>query len=752
MPGSILGNAVRRREDPRLITGAGRFVDDRTPEDCLHAAFVRSPLAHARIGSIDTAAASEALGVVAVFTAADLGLRPQLAFPLIDEVFARPPLAADVVRFAGDPVAVVLATSRAGAADAAQLVEVDYDRLPVVASLAAAAADGAPVLFPEAGTNMAFAFDTGEADTLEGAAVVVRQRMFNQRLAPVPLEGNAVLAVPDGEGLTLYVSTQHPFQLRDSVAGALGLPEHAVRCIVEDVGGGFGAKTFAQAEHIVVAAAARRLGRPVKFVETRSENFVAMKHGRAQLQEVAIGATADGRLTGIEITALQDAGAYPEGGAALPILTGQMTPAVYAFPRARFVGHSYATNTTPTGYYRGAGRPEATAAVERAMDLLAAELNLDPAELRRRNLVPAGDFPYTTPSNVIYDSGDYKAALEQALTLAGYDELREEQGRRRQAGERSLLGIGLACYVEITAPMTFTEYGEVELLEDGRFQAKTGTMGTGQGHATTFAMIVADRLGVPVEAVDVLEGDTGRVPRGEGTSGSRSMQLGGSALAAAAGELLERAKEQAARLLEADPADLEPVEGGLGVKGVPGRAVSWSQLAALHPGLRAESDFFSEGSTFPFGAHVAAVEVDGETGEVRFLKYVAVDDCGTVLNPLLAEGQVHGGIAQGIAQALFEEVTYDDMGTPRTTTLLDYSVPTCNEMPPLVLGRLETPTPNNPLGAKGIGESGTIGSTPAVWNAVIDALAHLGVRHIDMPCSPDRVWRAIQEASPALNR
>ena len=752
MPGSILGNAVRRREDPRLITGAGRFVDDRTPDGCLHAVFVRAPLAHARITSINTVDGAAAPGVVAVFTASDLGLRPQLAFPLIDEAFARPSLAEDIVRFAGDPVAVVVASSAAEAADAAQLVAVDYEPLPVAPTLEAAAANGAALLFPDAGTNAVFAFDAGEADPLAGAEVVVRQKMFNQRLAPVPLEGNAILAVPDGEGLTLYVSTQHPFQLRDAVASALELPEGSIRCIVEDVGGGFGAKTFAQAEHIVVSAAARRLGRPVKFVETRSENLVAMKHGRAQLQEVAIGATTDGRLTGIEISALQDAGAYPESGAALPIMTGQMLPAVYSFPRARFLSQSYATNTTPVGYYRGAGRPEATAAVERVMDLLAAELQLDPVELRRRNLVPSGEFPYTTPTNVVYDSGDYQAALDKALLLAGYEQLREEQRRRRQAGERFLLGIGVACYVEITAPMTYTEYGEVELLDDGRFRAKVGTMSTGQGHATTLAMVVADQLGVPAEAVDVLEGDTAEIARGEGTSGSRSMQLGGSALAAAAGELLDRAKEVAAGILEADPADIERSDGGLHVKGVPSRAVTWAELAQARPGLSAESDFFSEGSTFPFGVHVAAVEVDAETGAVSFIKYVAVDDCGNVLNPLLAEGQVHGGIAQGVAQALFEEVLYDEQGMPRTATLLDYSVPTCNEMPTLVLGTMQTPTPNNPLGAKGIGESGPIGSTPAVWNAIIDALAHLGVRHLDMPCSPDRIWRAIQEAGQADSR
>lgn len=749
MTGSILGSAVKRREDPRLVRGEGRFVDDLSPAGCLHAVFVRSPLAHARIAAIDTRAARAAPGVAAVFTAADLQLRPQLAFAVLDEAFARPPLATGAVRFVGDPVAVVVAESRAAAADAAQMVDVDYDPLPVVASPEAAAAESAPLLFPAAGRNLAFELETGAQDALDGAQVIVRQRMVNQRLAAVPMEGNAILAIPEGDGMTLRVSTQSPFQVRDAVSEALGLDEQAVRCVVEDVGGGFGAKIAVYPEQVVVAAAAHRLGRPVKHVETRSENLVAMNQGRGQVQEVAIGATREGRLVGLEVSVLQDAGAYPGQGAFLPFLTGQMASGVYAFPKVHFVARSHVTNTTPTAAYRGAGRPEATALVERAMDLLAAELGIDPAELRRRNLVPAAGFPYTTPTGATYDSGDFASALETALQLARYDELRAEQRRRRAARDRRLLGIGISCYVEMTAVGSPTEYAEAELLADGRFRVKAGTMSTGQGHATTYAMIAADRLGVPLDDVEVVEGDTAVVARGDGTSGSRSVQLGGSAVSRACGRLVEQASEVAARLLEVDPGDLEVAAGGLRVRGVPTSSITWAEIARARPDLRADADFFTGDLTYPFGAHVSVVEVDAETGEARLLRHIAVDDCGTVLNPLLAEGQIHGGIAQGVAQALFEEVLYDDQGTPRTASLLDYAVPTSGEMPVLELAMTQTPTPHNPLGAKGIGESGTIGSTPAAWNAVIDALAHLGVRHLDMPCTPDRVWRAIHDRAAA---
>ncbi len=743
MPGSILGSAVRRREDPRLVTGTGRYVDDVQVDGCLHAAFVRSPVAHAKLGAIDSEAAGSAPGVVAVFTAADLGLRPRLAFGVIAEALARPPLAVDRVRFVGEPLAVVIAASRAEAADAAALVEAAYDPLPVLATPESAALEGAPCLFPDHGSNLAFEVgSSAEGDVLAGAEVVVRQRMLNQRLAAVPLEGNAILAVPAEAGLTVCCSTQSPFQVRDAIADALELAEADVRCIAPEVGGGFGAKIAVYPEHVVVAAAAARLRRPVKYVESRSENLVAMNQGRGQVQDVEIGARRDGSLVGLRVRVLADAGAYPEQGAFLPVLTAQMASGVYAFPAIDFEARAYATNTTPTAAYRGAGRPEATALVERAMDLLAAELGMDPADVRRRNLIPADRFPYTTPTGAIYDSGDYERAFEKALQMAGYVELRAEQRRRRQAGDRRRLGIGLSCYVEVTALGSPTEYASAAVTAEGRIEVRVGTASHGQGHETAYAMLVAEGLGVPIDAVDVIEGDTGRVERGDGTSGSRSLQMGGSAIADACVALRERAREVAGRLLEADPTDVEVRHGGFGVVGVPGRSVGWAELARAEPDLSAETDYFGD-TSYPFGAHVAVVEVDAETGSVRLLRHVAVDDCGNVINPLLAEGQVQGGIAQGVAQALFEEVIYDADAQPRTATLLDYLVPTANELPNFETAHTVTPTPNNPLGAKGIGESGTIGSVPAVWNAVIDALAPEGPRHLDMPLTPERVWRAL---------
>jgi carbon-monoxide dehydrogenase large subunit len=743
MPGSILGSAVRRREDPRLVTGAGRYVDDIPAPGCLHAAFVRSPHAHATINGVEVSEATKAAGVVAVYAASDLGLAPRLANGFIDEALARPPLAEGRVRFVGDAVAVVVAETRALAADAAQLVEVDYEPLPVVATTEAAAGEGAPLLFAAHGSNLAFTVgSSADGDVLAGAEVVVRQRMTNQRLAAVPLETNAVLAVPDAGRLTVHCSTQSPFQVRDAIADALGMNEDDVRCIAPDVGGGFGAKIAVYPEQVVVAAAARRLARPVKYIETRSENLVAMNQGRAQVQDVEIGARRDGTLVGLRVRVLADAGAYPEQGAILPMLTGQMASGVYRFPAIDFESRSYATNTTPTAAYRGAGRPEAAAFVERAIDLLAAELHMDPAELRRMNLIGPHEFPYRTPTGASYDSGDYPRALETALRIAGYAELRAEQRRRREAGDPRRLGIGLACYVEVTAVGSPTEFAAAEVTPQGRFVVKVGTASHGQGHETAFAMVAADRLGVPMELVDVVEGDTGRVARGDGTSGSRSLQLGGSALAEACVALVERGRETASRVLEAAPVDVEARDGGFGVVGVPGRVVTWTELARAEPDLSAEADFFGD-QTYPFGAHVSVVEVDGDTGDVRLLRHVAVDDCGTIINPRLAEGQVHGGIAQGVGQALFEEVIYDPEANPRTASLLDYTVPTANELPAFETAHTSTPAPSNPLGAKGIGESGTIGSTPAAWNAVIDALAADGVRHLDMPATPERVWRAL---------
>ena len=744
MAGSILGSAVKRREDPRLVSGRGQYVDDVPAPGALHAAFARSPLAHAAITGIDATAARALPGVVAVFTAADLGLRPRQAWGLVAEELGRPPLAGEVVRFVGDAVAVAVAETRAAAADAAQAVEVDYEPRPVLATPEAAAAAQAAVLFPEHGSNLALEVNTGNpeaGDPLESAEVVIRRRLTNQRLAAVPIEGNAVLAVPETGGLTVYTSTQSPFQVRDAVADALGLEEDRVRCIAPDVGGGFGAKILVSAEQVVVAAAAHRLGRPVKWIETRSEGMVAMNQGRGQAQEVELGARRDGTLVGLRARVIADAGAYPSQGAFLPMLTGQMASGPYRIPRIDFQARSYATNTTPTAAYRGAGRPEATALLERSLDLLAVKLDMDPVALRRINLLRAEDFPYETPTHAVYDSGDYAATLEKAVEMAGYGALREEQRRRRAAGDPVLLGIGVSCYVEVTSPASPTEFGGVEVDAKGLVTVRVGTASSGQGHETAFSMLAADRLGVGMEQVIVIEGDTGRVARGDGTGGSRSLQLGGSAVVVACDLLLEQARELAGAKLEVAPEDLEAAEGGLRVRGVPARGMTWAELAGAGLGP-AEADAFAE-SSYPFGCHIAVVEVDSETGHVRLARHIAVDDCGTVLNPMLVEGQVHGGIAQGVAQALFEEVVYDSDGNPRTASLLDYSVPTANELPNPETAYTETPTPNNPLGAKGIGESGTIGSTPAVWNAVIDALAHLGIRHLEMPCTPDRVWAAL---------
>jgi aerobic carbon-monoxide dehydrogenase large subunit len=756
MPGSILGSTVRRREDPRLVSGRGRYVDDLPADRGLVAVFARSPLAHARLRALDLTAARAVPGVVGVFAADDLGMAARLAFPLMPQPFVRSPLATDTVRFVGEAIAVVVAETRAAAADGAEAVVADYDPLPVVPSLEAAAAEGATVLFPDHGANLAFetAFG-GDGDVLEGAEVVVKGRFVNQRLAAVPMEPDGVLAAPDEEtgGVRIWASTQNPHQVRDYVAECLGLSEGQVRCISPDVGGGFGAKALTYPEQAVIAELARRTGRPVRWTQTRSECFLTMTQGRAQIQEFELGATRSGELVGLRARVLADAGAYPGLGAFLPFFTGQLLAGVYRLPRIDYTARAYVTNTTPIGAYRGAGRPEATALLERAMDLLAAELDMDPAEVRRLNFIPPDAFPVMTAGGANYDSGEYARALERALELAGYQELRAEQRRRREAGERRVLGIGLSSYVEITALGSPTEFGSVEATADGEFVVLAGTHSHGQGHETAYAQIVADTLDVPVDAVRVVEGDTALIPRGDGTAGSRSLQLAGSAVLEASRALLERGRKLAADVLEASPDDVVALgDGRLGVRGVPGSGLTWAQLVVAGSArgeapLRQDHDVVAEPS-FPFGTHLAVVEVDLDTGDARLVRHVAVDDCGPQVNPMLVEGQVHGGIAQGAAQALFEEVVYDREGNPLTGTLLDYGMPTANELPRFETGSTVTPSPRNPLGVKGIGEAGTIGSTPAVQNAVVDALAHLGVRHLDMPATPERVWRAAAGPKP----
>jgi carbon-monoxide dehydrogenase large subunit len=752
--GSILGNAVRRREDPRLVTGTGRFASDVAVPGLLHAAFVRSPLPHARVQGVDIETAAAMSGVVAVLTAADLDLAPVQEVFLYPAEFSRPPLARDVVRFTGEPVAVVLAETQPAAVDAALMVGVDYDPLPAVADAVRGARPDAPRLFEGTESNVAFEINSAGDDVLAGADVTVRCRFVNQRVAPFPLEGSAIVVIPEDDGrLTAWLSLQGAFGGRDAIAMALGLEDEQVRAISPDVGGGFGAKINPCPEYLVVAAAARHVGRPVRWVDSRSENLVAMWHGRGQVQEVELGARDDGTLVGLRARVTCDAGAYPSLGAFLPMYTSQMSPGVYRLEQVDFGARSVVTNTTPTSAYRGAGRPEATALIERAMDLLAVRLGVDPAELRRRNLIPSDAFPYTTPTGSTYDSGDYEAALDRALEVSGYAELRQRQAELRASGAGRQLGIGLSCYVEVTGAGSSSEHGMVEIQDDGSAVVAAGTGPTGQGHETALAQVAAQRLGLPIEQVSVRWSDTDLLPRGSGTAGSRSLQHGGPAVDQAAAGVLDQAKALAAEILEAARDDIVQFEDGrFGVAGTPTRALAWADLAAASEReggdvqLRASADFDQSDYTYPFGCHVAVVEVDTETGEVRLLRHVAVDDCGIIINPLLAEGQVHGGIAQGIAQALYEEVLYDADGNPRSTSLLDYSFPTANEFPDFETAQTVTPTNLNPLGAKGIGESGTIGSTPAVWNAVCDALAPLGVENLDLPLSPDRVWAALAAA------
>ncbi len=769
MPGSLLGNSVRRVEDPALLTGHSTFVGNLAIKGVAVAAFVRSPFAHAVVRSINCEAARSEPGVLAVYTAADLLIPPFHGFMVLNRACARPPLAEGKVRFVGEAVAVVIAETEAAAVDAAELVLVDYDPLEPVVDAEAALADDAPLQFEELRTNLvAGTADPADPDPLAGAVTVVRAQLENQRVAVMPMEGDAIAAVPgdDGAGheLTVYVSTQMPHGFAAMLARNLGLDRATLRVVAPHVGGAFGGKAGMGAEHAVVVASALRLRRPVRWVQDRSENLVGMPHGRGQTQWVEMGFDADGRITGMHLRILADAGAYAGFGGGLALgPTRMMAQGVYQIPAIRFDVAVAVTNTTPMGAFRGAGRPEATELLERMMDIAAAELGVDPVDLRRRNLLPAFSEPLETVMGTTYDCGDYGLALDQALRLADYGQLRREQAARRATGDPLQLGIGVCVYVEITAGGG-GEFGAVEVHRDGRATIRVGTSGHGQGHATAFSMIVSDTLGIPMEQISFVQSDTAAVPRGAGTGGSRSLQIGGSAVLSAAEQVLERARGIAANELEASVDDIVVHEGrGLGVAGVPAAALSWAQLSALadmggtdgaaadgpddaRGPLAAEMDFNQEGATFPFGAHVSVVEVDTETGSVRALRHIAVDDCGKVLNPLLVTGQQHGGIAQGMAQALFEEVVYDSMGNPLTASLADYSMPSAAELPSFETFNTETPTPRNPLGAKGIGESGTIGSTPSVHNAVVDALSYLGVRHIPMPCTPERVWRAIAAA------
>ena len=758
---SILGTRVIRTEDPRFLTTGGVYtadVEDEQLAGACHVHFVRSAIAHARIRSVDVSAALEAPGVIAAFTGADLAGLPLLGAPVpgINEQMGQALLARNVVRFVGEPVAVVVTEGRYQGEDAADLVDIDYDALPPVIEMADADTSEAAVLFPAAGTNVAVTFGDPAAlaaDLFDGCEVVVSRTIVNQRVAPAPMETRAAAAVwgPDGR-LTAWIPNQGAQGTRASLAAMLGIDQAGVRIITPDVGGAFGAKFGADPEHAVVCWVARQLGRPARWTESRNENLIGMTHGRAQQQKITIGGSQDGKIAAYRLEILQDSGAYPRFGAFLPFLTILMAPGPYAIPRAEAVAKSVVTNTTPVGAYRGAGRPEATAAVERAIDLFAAEIGRDPAEVRRINLLPRFTEPHTTAFGAVYDSGDYGAALEVALAAAGYDDLRKEQAKRRADQDTVQLGIGLSCYVEITGAGAESgnpsENATVEVHPDGSATILTGTSPHGQGHATVWAMLASDELGIPIDKITLKWGDTDLIPEGGGTGGSRSLQQGGAAVQQASRELIDVARQRAADELEANPANLvfDPRRSAFAVAGDPDASVPLAKLAE-HDRLFVRAVFSAPGATFPFGAHVAVVDVDTETGQTVLRRVVTVDDAGTVVNPLLAEGQRHGGIAQGAAQALLEEVVYDTDGNPLTASFADYAFLTATEVPSFELADMETPTSYNPLGAKGIGEAGTIGSTPAVQNAIVDALAHLGVRHIDMPASPLRVWQELRSAA-----
>lgn len=758
---SILGNRVLRKEDPKFLTVGGTYVPDlHDPllDGAGHIAYVRSAMAHARINSIDTSVAAAMPGVIAVLTAESMGMTPVPSFPFTPHIVSTP-LASTKVRYVGEPVVVVVAETPEQAADAAEMVEIDYDPLPAVIDLDDALA-GQTLLFEDLGTNVCFSslamgMPDNDPDLFAGCDVVVRQRVSNQRVAPCPLEVRSAAAAWTVDGrLVHWGSTQGAQAVRDALTAIYG-EDARVRVISPDVGGGFGAKIGPYVEETLLGAIAKTVGRPVRWTETRSESMVALGHGRAQRQDIEIGGTRDGKVLAYRLTVVQDGGAYPAVGIILPaFMTRTMAAGVYAIPKIDCVTTSVLTNTTPVVAYRGAGRPEATAAIERAMDVFAAELGLDAAEVRRKNLIPAFNTTTMTVTGGAYDCGDYEGALDKVLAAADYASLRADQAARRSSGATVQLGIGVSTYVEITggAPPQF-EAARIVVHDDGSATVFTGTSPHGQGHETAWSMIAADQLGIPMDQIQVIHGDTDLVPVGGGTMGSRSLQQGGVAVHETAVKVLERAKDLAASLFEASVEDivLDKAAAAFHVAGSPSVTKSWGELAvagaASNNPLDIDHTFTAAGATFPFGCHLAVVEVDTETGQVRLVRHVACDDAGTVLNPTLLEGQIHGGIAQGAAQALLEEVRYDADGNPITGNLADYAFISAAELPSYEVIHMETPSPLNVLGAKGVGESGTIGSTPAIQSAVVDALAHLGVRHVEMPTTPERVWLAIAAAA-----
>ncbi|HZU18330.1 MAG TPA: xanthine dehydrogenase family protein molybdopterin-binding subunit [Candidatus Dormibacteraeota bacterium] len=765
---SMVGAAVVRKEDPNLLTGRGTYVDNLQLPGMLHMAFVRSVEAHARVRAIDGTAAGAIPGVLGVFTARDLPELPPI--PTAVPGLERPSLARDRVRFVGEPVAVVVAEDRYLAADAVARVAVDYDPLPPVPDLETALAEGAPLLFPEHGSNVYTEVPpAGDAEAeLAAAPRRARLRLVNQRCAPAPMEPFGVVADWGPKGLTVWASCQSAHFVRGQLSQLLAVPYRGIRVIAPDVGGGFGAKQSWYPEYVVAALLSRRLGRPIKAVETRSENLVAMTHGRAQVQDVEVGFDDSGRILALRVMVTQDAGAYPGDAVGLPMLTMVMSAGCYRIPTVVTGYRAVATTTTPVAAYRGAGRPEAAYLIERVVDLVSDETGVDPIEVRRRNFLPADAFPHTTHLGFAYDSGDYDKALRRLLEMIDYEGLRREQAARREDPERPLMGIGFSTFVELggVGPSAMMEglgmlggweSARARVNPDGTVTLAVGTSPHGQGHETAFAQIAADVLSLPLDRIEVVHGDTDVVQEGIGTFGSRSIAVGGEAVRRASLRAREKATRVAAHLLEAAPEDVELRDGRFFVRGSPDRGLGWeevankayrpTQLGDLEPGIEVTAFYEPSLTTCPSGAHCCVVGVDRETGRVTVERYVGVDDCGVVINPLMARGQVMGGVAQGIAQALYEQVSYSESGQPLASTLAEYLVPSAAEMPRFELDHVETPTPVNPLGAKGLGESGATAAPQAVVNAVIDALSHLGVRDLQMPLTPERVWRAMQTAT-----
>ncbi|MEU6576681.1 xanthine dehydrogenase family protein molybdopterin-binding subunit [Streptomyces sp. NPDC046805] len=774
-----VGRARLRKEDARLVTGQTHWTDNIQAPGLLHIAILRSPMAHARITRVDVSPALERPGVIAAFSGADLaeGLGPlPCAWPVTEDIVIpdHPPVAVDEVRYAGDPVAVVVARDRYAAADALEAVEVDYEPLDPVLDLEAALAEDAPLVHADKGTNRSYTWPLATGESFEAvrdrAEVTVKRRYHQQRLIPNAMEPRAVVVTPmpaSGE-YTLYSATQIPHILRIMLALVTGIPEQKLRVIAPDVGGGFGSKLQVYGEEALALAVARKLGRPVKWTESRSEGYLATHHGRGMIQDIEVAATRDGKLLGVKVDLLADMGAYlmlvTPG---IPILGAFMYPAIYKMDSYEFNCTGVFTTRTPTDAYRGAGRPEATFAIERVMDELAAELGLDPVELRRRNWIRHEEFPYTTIAGLTYDTGNYEAATEKALALFGYDDLRAEQQKRNERGDPVRLGIGVSTYTEMCglAPSRLLgelrygaggwEAASIRMLPTGKVEVVTGTSPHGQGHVTCWSQIAADALGVPFDDVEVVHGDTKAAPQGMDTYGSRSLVVGGEAVHRAARKVVEKARKVAAHLLEASEQDLDFTDGVFSVKGSPEARKTIQEVAfatfashdlpeGMEPSINAEHVVDPENFSYPHGTHLCAVEVDTETGATRIRSYVCVDDVGRVVNPMIVEGQVHGGLAQGIAQALFEEAVYDDEGNLVSGTMADYLVPSAADLPDFVTDRTETPASSNALGVKGVGESGTIASTPAVVNAIVDALRPLGVQDVRMPCTPERVWQAVR--------